>query len=119
MTSWHIAEWCYKEFNPVLAAQYPQFSDYRTWVKTQCPQLVIMQDIANGSKHQQITMYQPQVDKTEIHHGAFSNGFSRDFDISSLDIHMKDRTKIYFEDIIEPVVNFWRNHLCNDLGLCL
>ena len=119
MDSWHIVDWLYKEFNAILINSYPNFNDYRAWVKTQCPQLAIMQDITNGSKHNQITFYTPQVDKTEVHHGAFSSGFSRDFDVSTLDVHMKDGTKIYFEDIIEPVINFWHNHLTQDLGLAI
>jgi hypothetical protein len=111
MTSWHLLEWAYNEFKSVLVPQYPKLSDYIKWAKAQCPQLAIMQDIANGSKHMQITKRPPVVDKAEVHHGAFSNAFSRVFDISSLDVHMKDGTKTSFEDLVDPVVHFWHNHL--------
>lgn len=119
MTSWHLADWSYKEFSATLALQYPTIKNYQNRLKTLCPDLEIMQDIANGSKHNQITLYQPKVERTEIHKGAFSSGFSRDFDTSSLDVHMKDGSKIYFEDIIEPVVTFWKNYLVDELGVQL
>jgi hypothetical protein len=30
------------------------------------------------------------VEKAEHHHGAFSSGFSKDFDVSCLEIHLTD-----------------------------
>src|SRR5579871_2127511 len=59
MNSWHLVDWCYTEFNAALIVPYPDIKDYRAWIKTQCPQLGIMQDITNGSKHNQITFYTP------------------------------------------------------------
>ena len=68
-----------------------------------------MQDIANGSKHRGITHYTPVVKKTESHQGAFSSGFSKGFDISSLEIELDEGTIVYFDEELSKVEEFFRD----------
>ena len=111
MTSWHLADWTYKEFNQQLLSQFSVFNSYKDNLKTLCPDLKIMQDITNGSKHFSITKYTPKIKTTGVHDGDFNEDFSNDFDIAALEIELNDGTTVYFDDAIERVINFWELYL--------
>ncbi len=83
-------------------------------MKSSCPALSYMQDIANGSKHRGITRYQPVVKKTERHHGAFSSAFSKDFDVSSLKIEL-DGGVAYFDEEVDKVEAYIKHFFSNTL----
>ena len=106
MVSWHLSEWVANEEMP--GAKYSEIKEKVNDFIKKCPSLSIMKDIANGSKHFNITRYEPAIDKTHLHHGDFNADFSHDFDISTLVITMKDGEKKYFEIEIEIVINFWK-----------
>lgn len=40
-----------------------------------------------------MTRHQPEINKTKLHIGDFNNDFSRDLDISTLNIVLTDSTK--------------------------
>ena len=111
MTAWHITDWTYNEFNEQLTRQFKTLGSYQQKLKDQCSSLQVMHDLANGTKHFKLTKHQPVIKGTSLHKGSFSNDFSRDFDISTLEIELKDGTKIYFEDEIENTVKFWKEYL--------
>lgn len=117
MTAWHLTEWSYNEFNPQISSQFPTLASYQQELKRQCSSLQIMHDLANGTKHYLLTRHQPVVKETKLHKGAFSSDFSRDFDISTLDIELNDGTKIYFEDEIEIAITFWQGYLKTTFNL--
>lgn len=119
MTAWHLSEWTYNEFNQQLATQFTTLSLYQQSIKKQCPSLQIMHDLANGTKHYRLTKHVLVVKETTFHKGDFSSDFSRDFDISSLDIELKDGTKIYFEDEIETTISFWIQYLKSTFNLAI
>lgn len=110
MTSWHLTEWIYHEYNTQLISTFPEIYAFQAQIKKMCPSLRILHDIANGTKHYLLTKHVPVIKETNLHQGAFSNDFSRDFDISTLDIELKDGSKIYFEDEIEKAVLFWKEY---------
>ena len=117
--AWHLAEWIYKEYNASLCTQFPSFFSYQQNIKLKCPSLQYMQDISNGTKHFTITKYSPSVKNTELHKGAFSNAFSRAFDISVLVIELSNGTKLYFEDEIEKVIDYWESYFPTELGIII
>lgn len=100
--SWHVVGWIYREY-PSLITAYPKEQDFKNFMKSSCPALSYMQDIANGSKHRGITMYKPVVTKTERHQGAFSSAFSKDFDVSSLKIELDSGDIVYFDEEVDKV----------------
>ncbi len=110
MTAWHLSDWAYNEFSE-LKTQFPKLDQYQSHLKTLCPELQIMHDITNGSKHCVLSRHNPDIAETNLRKGAFSKAFSRAFDISTLDIEMKDGTKLYFEDQIEKVISFWKDYI--------
>jgi len=115
MTAWHLSEWIYNEFN----SQFPNetLSSFQDSIKKKCPSLQIMHDLANGTKHYLLTRHKPLIKDTRLHKGAYSNAFSRAFDISTLDIEKNDGTKIYFEDEIENVILFWKEFLQSNFNM--
>jgi len=119
MTAWHLTEWIYNEYNSQLISNYSTLTAFQIDIKRQCPSLQIMHDIANGTKHYLLTRHRPIIKDTTLHQGAFSSDFSRDFDISTLDIELNDGTKIYFEDEIETSINFWIQYLNSTFNLTI
>jgi len=117
MTAWHLAEWIYVEYNALANInQFQTIEMFKNNIKSQCPSLQIMQDITNGTKHFFLRK-QSTIKTTELHEGSFSDDFSRDFDISGLEIELTDGTKLYFEDEIEKVKIFWEGFFKNELGI--
>ena len=110
LTGWHLIEWVWNDYEPKLKLQsssWSSLSEFRKDIKTaHCPEMAIMEGIANGSKH-----VAPRntggIQSTELHKGGFSRGFSRDFDISRLDITLADGSRVMFDDVIKEVVDFW------------
>ncbi|MFC2138619.1 hypothetical protein ACFLTE_10620 [Bacteroidota bacterium] len=111
MTAWHLIDWIYYEFGYNTSGQFNKISDFQEFFKLKCPSMQIMHDLTNGTKHYLLTRHQPKIKKTDLHKGSYSNDYSRDYDISTLNIEMNDGVKKYFEDEIEIVVNFWIEYL--------
>lgn len=112
-TAWHLTEWVWKghlESNRQSAfTSVNSTADFKNYVCNHCPEMRIMRDIANGSKHFRLDRNNPKVQGTELHMGSFDNSFSRAFDISTLDVVLDDSSLVYFEDTIQPVIDFWDN----------
>jgi hypothetical protein len=119
MTAWHLTDWIYNEFNNMFHNQFPTLPLFQQDIKRQCPSLQIMHDLANGSKHYLLTRHQPIVKETNLHEGPFSREFSREFDTTTLEMELNDGTKIYFEDEIEKVINFWRQYFQSTLQISI
>jgi len=119
MTAWHLTDWAYNEYNNQLSAQFVKLDMYQQDIKNRCPSMQIMHDLSNGTKHYLLTRHRPIVKRTTLHRGSFNSDFNRDFDISSLDIALIDGTKIYFEDEIQKVVDFWAQYLKSTFHLTI
>jgi hypothetical protein len=112
MTAWHLSDWIFYEYGYEKTMKLFNFQES---LKAQCPSLQVMQDITHGSKHFKLKTHQPKIEATRLHHGSFDKSFDRSFDISSLDIEMKDGTKRYFEDDLNAVVGFWSKYFVETL----
>lgn len=117
MTAWHLTDWIYNEYGNQLKVNFKSIHEFRNDLKVKCSSLQVMQDLTNGTKHHTITMYISKVKDTNLHKGDYSSDYSRDFNISTLDIKLIDGTSVYFEDEIENVMNFWRGYLNTKLNL--
>lgn len=111
MTSWHLADWIYNEFNEVLRDDFEKLKDFQNYIKQQCVSLQVMHDITNGSKHYLLIRHNPTIKETNLHRGSFDSSFDRSFNISTLDVELKNGEKKYFEDEIKYVINFWKEYL--------
>ncbi|MGV3630880.1 MAG: hypothetical protein ACO1O6_06730 [Bacteroidota bacterium] len=119
MTAWHLTDWIYNEYKSQLESNFATLTAFQQEMKNLCPSLQIMHDLANGSKHYLLTKHKPIIEETNLHKGAFSNAFSRDFDISTLDIKLNNGKKIYFEDEIKKTLYFWATYLKSILNIDL
>jgi hypothetical protein len=113
MTAWHLSEWIYNEYHERLGTEFSSLKDFQAKMKEQCPSLQIMHDLANGTKHFKLNRHKSTIESTKLHQGDFNSDFSRDFDISSLDIILNNGTKVYFEDEINACLNYWIKYLNN------
>ena len=100
--SWHIIEWVFQEYGASLK-EFKKKREFQDYVKSECPSLAYMQDIANGSKHRGITMYTPAVKNTKSHKGAYSCEYTKEYDISSLRIELENDIFVYFDDELDKV----------------
>lgn len=119
MTAWHLTDWVFNEYNSTISINFPTLASYQEDMKVRCPSLQIMHDVTNGTKHYELKRHIPEVKETKLHQGAFDKSFDRSFDTSSLDVEMKDGRKIYFEDEIGNVVEFWEDYFQNVLKIKL
>lgn len=103
ITAYHMNEWAKSELSE---KRKMELAKRRKLVQED---INIIQDLANGTKHK-ILKYESAIKATEPQRGAFSSGFNRGFNISSLNILMKSGEKFYFEDIAKNIFNFWKDY---------
>jgi len=104
--AWSLADWVFAE-----QTKESDKGKFRIDLFSQCPSLLIMHDIANVSKHKVLDRPKASIKRAHKHSGAFSQAFSKEFDISCLIIEMEDGTKTYFEEEIENVISFWKTYI--------
>lgn len=74
----------------------------------------IVRDICDGTKHLHIDRPpHVQVSDSGMKQGAFSKAFSRAFDIGGLFLILHDGSKLYFDNVADKVLNFWKNYFDN------
>jgi hypothetical protein len=114
LTAWHLPEWVWGrvvkkdyELRNSLGSDVARggFEDFRDFVLEECPEMKTMRDIATGSKH--LGTDGADVAETAQHNGAFSDEFSRAFDISRLEVTNTDGVTTYFDQVLEKVVRYW------------
>ena len=87
-------------------------------VKHTCPELAYLHDICTESKHGKISRYTPRISEARCHGGDFSRDFSRDFNISCLEIKLPGGQTIVFNDVVDRAVEFWSKFF-DDNGITL
>ena len=105
---------------------------YRDWLKRELPdsdylklkgqiesilpiEIGIIRDVCDGTKH--LHLSKPphmQVGDSGIKQGAFSKAFSRAFDIGGLYLTLHDGSKLYFDNVADKVLSFWKNYFEGD-----
>lgn len=103
LTAWHLSEWVYHEDKKLKCVNAKIFQDRIIELEDA---FKILKDIVNGTKHCE---HSAKI-TTEVHKGAFSNGFSRDFDISRLVVKREDGTYIYFDNVVDKIAGFWKGY---------
>jgi hypothetical protein len=108
--SWHLVDWVFEEF--IRPNSNLTLENFREILYPKCPSLKLMHDIANGSKHSKLTRPKASIKLTRVHDGDFSNDdfCSEDFDTSRLEIELEDGTILFFPDVIEKVIAFWKSY---------
>jgi hypothetical protein len=67
--------------------------------------------VCDGTKHLHLDKPHTKVSNSGMRQGAFSKAFSRAFDIGGLFLTLHDGTKLYFDNVADKVLSFWKNFL--------
>jgi len=108
ISAWHLIDWVFNEYKTIHGCL--GIGDFRNELFRQCESLKIMHDIANATKHQNLTKPKAKIRNTKKHLGAYSSDYSSDYDITYLEIEMNDGKKSSFEEHIDMVKEFWGNY---------
>ena len=105
--AWHLCDHVFKAFGP--DSPFATLRELQAHARVVCPELAYLHDICIESKHGEITTYVAHIKVKEARHhgGAFSNAFSRAFDISRLEIELLDGQTVFFIDVVDRAVGFW------------
>ena len=107
--AWHLNDWVYKEkqtLNNLLTLE-----EFRKVLYEECPEMRILHDIVNTSKHKELSRPKARIIKTKKHSGAFSSDFSNDFDISRLEVYLEKGSKIDIDDLLKIAIDYWSKHI--------
>jgi hypothetical protein len=109
-TGYHLVEWIWKDrlrSDAALRARIAVGDEDDLWAKirTEHPPFALVHRIANGSKHFLPKCGDPT---TGVHHGAFSNGFSKGFDVDHLYIEI-DGTRHDVEHVLDELLSYWES----------
>lgn len=106
--SWHLIDWVFEENKAI----YNNIGELREDLYPKCDALKLMHDIANGSKHNNVSRPKAKIKNTDVYEGDFSNDFCRnDFDVSKLIIELETGETLDFYIEIKKVINFWEKYL--------
>ena len=103
---WHMCDWYFREFGNKHG--YTQLSQLQGDFGAACASLKVMRDVANGSKHAGIDRGKPIIQRASKHNGDFNADFSRDFNVSVLEVKMSDGTIRYFDDCVKEALDYWK-----------
>ena len=105
--AWHLCDHVSKAFAP--NSPFATLRELQENARGVCPELAYLQDVCIESKHGEIRRYVAHIKVKEARHhrGAFSNAFSRAFDISRLEIELLDGQTVFFIDVVDRAVGFW------------
>ncbi|MBE8724681.1 hypothetical protein [Flavobacterium hungaricum] len=122
--SWHLIDWVFNHFSTIHNLDLQNrhsIGVFRETLYPLCNSLKIMHDIANSSKHSKVDNPKGGMQEARLHIGDFhtSDWCKEDFNVSRLEIILEDGTKLYFEDEIKKVVDFWKSYFVNQLNITL
>ena len=112
--AWHLCEHFFNTAAPKLP--FADLRDLQIYVRGACPELAHLQVICNAAKHGEGLRNTGKVKEARYHGGAFSRDFSRDFDVSRLEIELTDGKTIPFDDVVNRALAFW-SHFFSQYGL--
>ena len=108
--SWHLIDWIFEENKD----EYKNIGEIREDLYPKCDSLKLMHDIANGSKHNNVSRPKAKIKKTNLQRGDYSNDYCRkDFYVSKLVIELDSEEILDFYTEIEKVINFWKKYFKN------
>lgn len=103
--AWHLVDWVLSEqklIDPTLTKGI-----FRAKVYNECPEMKILHDLVNSFKHKELDRPKVRITETRKHGGAFSSDFSKDFDVSRLEVHFENQSKIDVDDLVKIAIDYW------------
>ena len=117
--TWHLTDWVFKEFLDIHL--FSDLGKFRNDLFQHCPTLKIMHDIANASKHSEVSRPKANIKSTNRHQGDFaiSDFSSDDFDVTRLEIHLDNGTVLNFEKELKKTLDFWKSYFSHKLSISI
>jgi hypothetical protein len=108
--AWSLCDWVFKDLGARLGIH--TLTELQSSMRAMYPNLALLQDVANASKHKDITLYEPRLKEAKNHLGAFERGaFSPTaFNVSALVLVGKDDSEIWFDDALKDVIRHWDDY---------
>ena len=104
-SAWHLVDWIFE--NRKTIHQFNDLGLFRESLYPNCESLKIMHDIANATKHLNVTRQKGDIKDTREYSGTFDRTFDFTFDISHLEIEKNDGQRLSFITEITKVKKFW------------
>ncbi len=110
ISSWHLVDWTFDEHK--LIHKCMSIGDFRKKLYLKCASLKIMHDLANASKHKNLTRPKANIKNTKMYQGDFcpQDFSSEDYNVSYLEIEKNDGHKLSFKNEITLVFEFWKQY---------
>jgi len=108
---WHVLEWVWHEHNPGQDTRNnPAFDDFRARHLAACPELKLLRDVTDASKHCGLARTTSVANVTGT--GQYAQGFiSGMWAVEHRDplIIEADGTSHVFDDVLRAAVTYWNN----------
>ena len=108
--AWHLVDWVYSDYRSIDETLTKE--DFRAKIYRECPEMKILHDLVNTIKHKKLDRPKVSIKNTKKHGGAYSSDYSKDYDVSRLEVHFKDQSKIDVDDLVKIAIDYW-NTLIN------
>jgi hypothetical protein len=115
--SWHLIDWILVDYAHIN--RFNKIEDLRNSLYPKCNSLKIMHDIANSSKHKDLSRPKANIRRVDTYDGDYDprDYDSEQFDTSRLEIELEDNTILNFKDEIKKVIDFWKNYFKIELEI--
>jgi hypothetical protein len=109
--AWHICDWVHTQHPAKLQPEISSLTKLQSWVKLQCQPLALLQDVANESKHCNITRYVPSLKDKKAYQGAFDPAIfdNSAFDVSELRLIATNGQEIPAITALKISIDFWES----------
>lgn len=118
LQSWHLTDWVFNEHIldlKIKKAYSEQLTAFRVKIIERCSSLNVMHDIAQEHKHSKVDKPKATIRVLRKDEGAFSQAFNKSFDITRIEIVLKDGSILDFVETINSVISFWQEYFEIDL----
>jgi hypothetical protein len=111
--AWHLSDWVFTEQRVSKSGLTKE--KFRTNLYVECPEMRILHDLANATKHNELTSPKAKIRETKVHKGGLSSGFSKAFNVSRLEVHYNEDARIDVDDLIKLAIEYWEKKISRNV----
>jgi hypothetical protein len=111
--AWSLTDWVQKDYSSIHGIS--DLGAFRATLYPRCNDLKIIHDLCQFTKHSEVSKPKAKIKLMRVSNGALSSSFSRDFDVSVLQIELENGSISDFLDCINSVVEFWKDYFRNTI----
>lgn len=116
MTGWHLIDWVYHEFKK---DDFKSLSAFKDDIKVKCKEIEILQDITLGTKHYKLTSRESALRETKLslNDNNEIDDYCKELNVSMFNVITKKGEMLYFNDVMQTVIIFWRKYFKEELKI--